>query len=217
MRARCARCWKRRASPKPSASRRPPMPTSRASKSRTCWTRRRIDHEHVRGEDMMAAVSSTWLSAHGKLWYDDTWYRLAWVVWPQALGIVLIMFLWAMPSSIGNVPWAKPMDGKQRAQQLQALRDTAKSNQAAMDTLERDARSGEMLAQFYYATLFDPDFKLSTIVKPDVGKAIDWYSLAARQGEPAALNNLAMTFSNGRFTRVDYTRACSYARQLPTN
>jgi hypothetical protein len=166
---------------------------------------------------MMAAVSSTWLSAHGKLWYDDTWYRLAWVVWPQALGVVLIMFLWAMPASVGNVPWARPMDGKERAQQLLALRDTAKSNQTAMGTLERDARSGEMQAQFFYATLFDPDFKMSTIVKPDIGKAIDWYSLAARQGEPAALNNLAMTFSVGRFTRVDYTRACSYARQLPPN
>lgn len=166
---------------------------------------------------MMAAASPTWLFAHGKLWYDDKWYRLAWVAWPQALGVVLMMFLWAMPPSISNVPWAKPMDGKERAQQLQALRDAAKSNQSAMDRLERDARSGEMLAQFYYGTLFDPDFKLSTLVKPDVGQAIDWYSLAGRQGEQTALNNLSTTFSNGRYIRVDYTRACSYARQLRPN
>jgi TPR repeat protein len=162
----------------------------------------------------MIPVYSTWLAAHGKLWYDDRWYRLAWVVWPQALGVVLILLLWAMPPSAGNVPWARPMDGAARAQQLQALRDTAKSNQSAMDALERDARAGEMEAQFYYATLFDPSLKLSTIVKPDVGKAIDWYSLAARQGEQAALNNLAVTFSLGIFTRVDYTRACFYARKL---
>jgi uncharacterized protein len=162
----------------------------------------------------MIPVYSTWLAAHGKLWYDDRWYRLAWMIWPQALGIVLIMFLWAMPPSVGNIPWAKPMDFAVRAQQLQALRDTAKSNQSAMDALERDARAGEMEAQFYYATLFDPDLKLSTIVKPDVGKAIDWYSLAARQDEQSALNNLAMTFSLGIFTRIDYTRACFYARRL---
>jgi Sel1 repeat len=162
----------------------------------------------------MIPVSSTWLAAHGKLWYDDRWYRLAWAIWPQAVGIVLVMLFWAMPSSNANAPWAKPIDGAARAQQLQALRDTAKSDQSAMDRLERDARAGEMLAQFYYATLFDPDFKLSTIVKPDVGKAIDWYSLAARQGEQAALNNLALTFSRGVFTRVDYTRACFYARKL---
>jgi TPR repeat protein len=165
----------------------------------------------------MIPVYSTWLAAHGKLWYDDGWYRLAWVVWPQALGVVLIMLLWVMPPAAGNVPWAKPMDGAARAQQLQALRDTAKSNQDAMDALERDARAGEMEAQFYYATLFDPDFKLSTIVKPDVGKAIDWYSLAARQDEQAALNNLALTFSRGLYTRVDYTRACFYARKLRPN
>ena len=165
----------------------------------------------------MIPVSSTWLAAHGKLWYDDRWYRLAWVIWPQALSIVLVMLLWAMPSSNANAPWAKPIDGAARAQQLQALRDTAKSDQSAMDRLERDARAGEMLAQFHYATLFDPDFKLSTIVKPDVAKAIDWYSLAARQGEQAALNNLALTFSRGVFTRLDYTRACFYARKLNPN
>ena len=155
----------------------------------------------------MTPVYSTWLAAHGKLWYDDRWYRLAWLIWPQAIGVVVIMLLWAMPSSVANAPWAKPIDGAARAQQLQALRDTAKSNQSAMDTLERDARAGEMEAQFYYATLFDPDLKLSTVVKPDVGKAVDWYSLAARQGEQIALNNLVLIFSQGIFTRLDYTRA----------
>jgi TPR repeat protein len=162
----------------------------------------------------MTPVYSTWLAAHGKLWYDDRWYRLAWLIWPQVIGVVVIMLLWAMPSSVANAPWAKPIDGAARAQQLQALRDTAKSNQSAMDTLERDARAGEMEAQFYYATLFDPDLKLSTVVKPDVGKAVDWYSLAARQGEQIALNNLVLIFSQGIFTRLDYTRACFYARKL---
>ena len=165
----------------------------------------------------MIPVSSTWLAAHGKLWYDDPWYRLAWVVWPQALCIVLVMLFWAMPPSVANVPWAKPIDGAARGQQLQALRDAAKSNQSMMDNLERDARAGEMLAQFYCGTLFDPDLKLSTIVKPDIGKAIDWYSLAARQGDESALNNLALTFWRGTYTRVDYTRACFYARKLNSN
>jgi TPR repeat protein len=165
----------------------------------------------------MIPVYSTWFAAHGRLWYEHGWYRLAWVVWPQALGVVMIMLLWAMPPSAGNVPWAKPMDGAARAQQLQALRDTAKSNQSAMDALERDARAGEMEAQFYYATLFDPEFKLSTIVKPDVGKAIDWYSLAARQGEQMALNNLVLIFWSGIYTRADHTRACFYARKLNSN
>jgi TPR repeat protein len=165
----------------------------------------------------MIPVYSTWLAAHGKLWYDDRWYRLAWVIWPQALSTVLVMLLWAMPSSVQNAPWAKPVDVAARSQQLEALRDTAKSSQAAMDALERDARAGEMEAQFYYATLFDPDLKLSTIVKPDVGKAVDWYSLAARQGEQSALNNLVLTFSQGIYTRVDHTRACFYARKLGSN
>jgi uncharacterized protein len=165
----------------------------------------------------MTTAHSTWIAAHGKLWYDDTWYRLAWVVWPQMAALALVMLLWAMPPSLGNVPWAKPLDGAARGQQLLALRDAAKTDQASMDRLERDARSGEMVAQFFYATLFDPDFKLSTLVKPDIGKAIDWYSLAARQGQQGALNNLALAFSRGLYTRVDYTRACAYARQINPN
>jgi len=33
----------------------------------------------------MIPIHSPWLAAHGKLWYDDRWYRFAWIVWPQAL------------------------------------------------------------------------------------------------------------------------------------
>lgn len=162
----------------------------------------------------MIPVHSVWLAAHGKLWYDDKWYRIAWIVWPQALAIVLVLWFWAMPSTGKNAQWAKPLDGAARASQLLALRDSAKSSRPAMDTLERDALGGEPLAQFFFATLFDPDFKQSTIVQPDIAKTIEWYSKAANQGNESSLNNLALTFSRGAFTRVDYTRACYYARKL---
>jgi len=104
----------------------------------------------------MIPVYSSWLAAHGNLWYDDNWYRFAWLVWPQGLAAALVLLFWAMPSTVKTVPWAEPIDPRTRAQQLQALRNTAESNRAATETLGRDARSGEMLAQFYYATLFDP-------------------------------------------------------------
>jgi TPR repeat protein len=162
----------------------------------------------------MIPVHSAWLAAHGKLWYDEKWYRLAWIVWPQALAAVLVLWFWAMPSSGKNAQWAKPLDTTVRHNQLLALRDSAKSSQSAMDTLERDALGGESLAQFFYATLFDPDFKLSTIVQPDTAKAVDWYGKAANQGDETSLNNLALAYSRGIFMRVDYTRACYYARRL---
>jgi len=165
----------------------------------------------------MIPVYSNWLSAHGKLWYDDRYYRLAWIIWPQALAAVLMLFFWAMPSSVRNVPWAKPVDTTVRSKQLLALRDTAKSSQQAMEELERDARGGEPLAQFYYATLFDADFKISTLVQPDMGKAVEWYGRAAAQGEEASLSNLATTYFGGTHVRQDYTRACFYARKLGAN
>jgi TPR repeat protein len=165
----------------------------------------------------MIPVYSNWLAAHGKLWYDDKWYRLAWIAWPQALAAVLVLWFWAMPSTGKNAQWAKPVDPSVRTNQLLALRDAAKTSRPAMDTLERDARGGEMVAEFFYGTLFDPDFKLSTIVQPDASKSMDWYGKAANQGHETALNNLAVVYTRGVYTRVDYIRACFYARKLAVN
>src|SRR3954465_10573120 len=115
----------------------------------------------------MASINSSWITAHGKLWYDDKWYRLAWIIWPQALAAVVVLWFWAMPSTGKSAKWAAPIDPTKRYEQLIALRDAAKSSQASMDRLEKDAIGGEASAQFFYATLYDPDLKLSTIVQPD--------------------------------------------------
>ena len=165
----------------------------------------------------MIPVHSSWLSAHGKLWYDDKWYRLAWIVFPQALALLAMLWFWATPTASKNAQWAKPVDPAQRVSQLLALRDAAKTSKVAMDTLERDARGGEMVAEFFYGTLFDPDFKLSTIVQPDASRAYDWYGKAAAQSHESSLNNLTLAFYSGKFTRVDHTRACFYARKLGTD
>jgi hypothetical protein len=168
----------------------------------------------VSGGYLTIPVYSAWLAAHGRLWYDDKWYRLAWMLWPQAFAVLLVLWLWAMPSKPTELHWAKPLDPAARAAELLKLRDTAKSSQPAMDRLGRDAVGGEMPAQFFLATLYDPAFKLSTITQPDIGKAVDWYSRAASQGDESSLNALALTYASGINTRQDYTRACYYARKL---
>lgn len=165
----------------------------------------------------MIPAKSSWLAAHGKLWYDDKWYRLAWLVWPQALAAVLVLLFWMAPVSIRNVRWATPVDPAVRDRQFAALRNSAKSDRAAMERLEREARSGDMAAEFYYATLLDPDLKLSTIVQPDTAQAIDWYARSAAQGNEFALGNLAIMYTDGRFVRFDFTRGCFYARKLSNN
>jgi TPR repeat protein len=101
-----------------------------------------------------------------------------------------------------------------RDTELQTLRDTAKASQPAMNSLEQAARNGEVVGQFYFANLFDPEFKLSTIVQPDVVKAVEWYTKSANQGDEAAMSRLAFIFSDGRYTRVDYANACHFARKL---
>jgi TPR repeat protein len=163
---------------------------------------------------MAANASSTWLAAHGKLWYDDNWYRIAWIVWPQAIAVLVFMLLWAAPASNPAATWAKPLDPGTRVRELLALRDQAITSQPAMDELERAARGGERNAQFYYATLFDPILKLSKIAAPDANKTLDYYSRAADQGDMFAISNLAATYWNGSLVRTDVTRACGYARRV---
>jgi hypothetical protein len=162
----------------------------------------------------MGLANSAWLPAHGKLWYDDKWYRLAWIVWPQALAAAVVLWFWAMPSTGKNAKWAVPIDPSKRYEQLIALRDAAKSSQASMDRLEKDALGGEASAQFFYATLYDPDLKLSTIVQPDAVRATGWYARAANQGDQGSMSNLAIGYSNGTYIRQDLTRACFYARNI---
>ena len=162
----------------------------------------------------MTPTDSAWLEAHGKLWYDDKWYRLAWIAWPQALAIALMLWFWAMPSHTQTAQWAKPLDVAARNTELLNLRTSAISSQPAMDTLARYARGGEMVAQFYYGTLFDPALKLSKITTPDIGKAVEWYSKAADQGHVTSQGNLALTYYDNVYTRTDYTRACFYARKF---
>jgi TPR repeat protein len=169
------------------------------------------------GERLVIPVYSAWLAAHGKLWYDEKWYRLAWIAWPQALAATVVLWFWAMPSSSKTAQWAKPVDTAVRASVLAGLRDAAKTNRVSLDALERNALGGEALAQFYLATLYDPDLKLSTIVQPDIVQAVEWYTKAANQGDETSLTNLALTYSRGLYTRVDYTRACYYARKLGPN
>ena len=163
----------------------------------------------------MSMINSVWLAAHGKLWYDDKPYRIAWIVWPQALAAALVLWFWFAPSSAPTRgQWGRPMDYAARLQQLLTLRDNAKSGQPAMDALERAALGGEPVAQFYYATLFDPDLKISSIVAPDANKAIGWYQRAANQGDQSSMGNLAVGYYFGYLGRQDNTRACFYARSL---
>lgn len=165
----------------------------------------------------MITTYSSWLAAHGKLWYDDKWYRLAWLISPQALIAALVLLFWAASPSEKNLPWAKPVDPALREQQLSALRNSAKSDRQAMDKLEREARGGDMAAQFYYGTLLDPSLKLSTIVQPDANQSMDWYARAAAQGNEAATANLTLYYSDGVYVRLDYMRSCFYARKLGVN
>jgi hypothetical protein len=55
------------------------------------------------------------IPAHGRLWYDDPWYRAAWLVLPQAAALVVVGWAWlSRPATIADVPGAKPADRSEK-------------------------------------------------------------------------------------------------------
>jgi tetratricopeptide (TPR) repeat protein len=74
----------------------------------------------------MSANTGSWRAAHGKLWYDDPWYRAAWIVWPQAVGLLLFVLLWLFqPGSQSFIPWAKPVVETPRSSPPPAVKEPA--------------------------------------------------------------------------------------------
>ena len=47
------------------------------------------------------------LSSHAASWHSDKWYRRAWYIWPQAISLLLIGWLFA-GVLIKPMPWAAP-------------------------------------------------------------------------------------------------------------
>ena len=44
------------------------------------------------------------LSSHAASWHSDKWYRRAWYIWPQAISLLLVGWLFAG----APIPWAQP-------------------------------------------------------------------------------------------------------------
>jgi TPR repeat protein len=152
--------------------------------------------------------------AHFVLWYGDAWYRRAWYFGPQLLALAIAGWI-LMPSSIpttsgpGGVPapWANPNPPAFPAPApappadpgvvADALRDRAETDPAAFEDLKSQANAGNANMQFSLGTLYDPNFRLSKLVAPDVQTAMRYYRLAADQGQLMAENNYGFALATG--------------------
>ena len=142
---------------------------------------------------------------------------MAWIVWPQALAALLVLWFWAMPSTSKTRAMGRSRSTTRRAatSNWSQLRDTAKTSKSAMDSLERPTpAAARRWRAVLSGTLYDPDIKLSTIAQPDVTKAVGWYARGANQGEVSSLRNLVLLYYRGAWVRRDFTRACFYANKL---
>jgi uncharacterized protein len=149
-------------------------------------------------------------SAHGRNWASDSRYRWAWYVWPQAASVVAAIWLLMGAPGAPQGEWSKPWQNT--GAEMDALRDQAKTDPAALDRLKRLAEAGDPFAQFDYATLFDPDFKFTNT--QDVNTAMEWYLKAANQGNGSAQANYGARLYDGLYgVPVDYDKAFPWLLQ----
>jgi TPR repeat protein len=158
------------------------------------------------------------LPRHADLWFDDPWYRAAWLVWPQAITALAILWLMVLtPAREPFARWAQPAISQARWAELDGKRNLAKTSQAAMADLADMANAGDPIAQFYLGTLYDPELKFSQLVAPDVNKAIDLYGKAAQFDILPAQNNLASFYFAGTYVKGDFRKACFWAQKVGGN
>jgi TPR repeat protein len=86
-------------------------------------------------------------------------------------------------------------------------------NQTTWNALLKKARKGDVGAQLDVGVYYEEGFvnsKGKRIVVKDPAKAVQWYRLAAEQGNSAAQNQLGVCLSTGKGTRRDLKQAISW-------
>ena len=161
----------------------------------------------------MSAKTSSLMSTHGRLWYDDPIYRASWIIAPQCFALVLLAWIFGASPTGLSTPWGKPAAPPPvQEEELQSLRNQASTSREAMTKLEGMAATGDPLSNFYMGTLYDPVFKVSKIVSPDVDKSVSHYEVAAKGGVALAKENLLNFFYIfPNYNRKDWVKACDIA------
>ncbi|WP_288581856.1 hypothetical protein [uncultured Methylobacterium sp.] len=133
-------------------------------------------------------------AAHGRLWYGEAGYRLAWLALPQAGAVVAAGLLLAVA---GRGEWGRPATGSpQRVAALEALRQRAgrEGDLAALKELTAAAEAGEIDAATRLASLVDPLVAKAAPRSPaprDSGRAAALYRPGAAAGDIVAIARLA--------------------------
>ena len=91
-------------------------------------------------------MTNTWVNAHGRLWYDDPWYRAAWIAWPQFIGLMVFLPLWAHHSA----PWGKPAEQAEVSAGCSTGNDYNSRVSACSAQITSGKLKGDQLARGYH-------------------------------------------------------------------
>jgi tetratricopeptide (TPR) repeat protein len=166
------------------------------------------------------------LSSHAASWHSDKWYRQAWYIWPQALSLLLVGWLFA-GTLLKPIPWAeqppppaKPEPAAKRRQTQTEPRprpDTeicwlglGYSRDATLNACGRLIDKGEVWAYFARAQIY---FR-----NGDYDRAIEDFSAFIHQNpySDKGLNERGLSYAKkGEYDRAiaDYSEAIRLNRE----
>jgi TPR repeat protein len=96
---------------------------------------------------------------------------------------------------------------------LETLRDQAVSDPGALKALTDRANAGDVAAQYYMGTLYDPSLPGVHYSAKDGPTAVSWYRKAADQGYPIAQLRIGGMYLTGQVQPKDYTEALRWLRK----
>jgi PQQ-dependent catabolism-associated CXXCW motif protein len=162
----------------------------------------------------MNARTSSWLQDHGRLWYDDRWYRMAWIIWPQAIAMLVFLLAWAQP---GSIPWGKPAEGvpQKPAEQVDVYASACRSAQdinqrvtACSSRISSGKLKGDDLADAYYRR----GFAYYSLKQPQLAMSDYNQAIAIAPADPIFLNDRGALFrdlGDSDHAMQDFDRAIS--------
>ena len=156
-------------------------------------------------------MNTSLLMRHGAAWMDDKWYRRAFFIGPQALGLfaIVVLLAWDPPpvEPAGVAHWIHPIDMKGRIEQMNVLRNQARTDTKAETLLNEKAQEGDAIAQFFMGTLNDPTIDRSKASAERTTMAVAWYRKAAEQNMVQAQANLGFILAHESLGMADYPDA----------
>ena len=158
---------------------------------------------------------------HARAWRNDSLYRWLWLLAPQMLALLFIVWLFdATPTPpVGGNSGSWWNDPNASRNELYVLSTKAATDPAAETELRKRAETGNSEAEFYLAYFLDPLVNKNLATDDRTRECLEWYKKSAAHGSPGAAANygLLKAYPRGSSFPADYAEALKYLQMAGNN